>query len=96
MRVRLQFAQLTAEGLKTGLYLAMAAIGLSLIFGTTGLVNFAHAELVTWGMLSTSVSPPLSLVVLRQRVVATRAQCLNCPPDLPREFPVVKPGKPTW
>ncbi len=48
-----RFAQLTAEGLKTGLYLAMAAIGLSLIFGTTGLVNFAHAELVTWGMLST-------------------------------------------
>jgi len=48
-----RFAQLTAEGLKTGLYLAMAAIGLSMIFGTTGLVNFAHAELVTWGMLST-------------------------------------------
>lgn len=46
-------AQLTAEGLKQGLYLAMAAIGLTLIFGTTGLVNFAHAELVTWGMLST-------------------------------------------
>ena len=45
-------AQLTAEGLKQGLYLAMAAIGLSLIFGTTGLVNFAHSELVTWGMLS--------------------------------------------
>lgn len=48
-----RIAQLTAEGLKTGLYLAMAAIGLSLIFGTTGLVNFAHAELVTWGMLTT-------------------------------------------
>jgi branched-chain amino acid transport system permease protein len=31
----------------------MAAIGLSLIFGTTGLVNFAHAELVTWGQLTT-------------------------------------------
>ena len=46
-------AQLTAEGLKQGLYLAMAAIGLTLIFGTTGLVNFAHAELVTWGMLAT-------------------------------------------
>ncbi len=46
-------AQLSVEGLKQGLYLAMAAIGLSLIFGTTGLVNFAHAELVTWGMLST-------------------------------------------
>ncbi len=46
-------AQLTAEGLKQGLYLAMAAIGLSLIFGTTGLVNFAHAELVTFGMIIT-------------------------------------------
>jgi branched-chain amino acid transport system permease protein len=46
-------AQLTAEGLKQGLYLAMAAIGLSLIYGTTGLVNFAHAELITFGMLST-------------------------------------------
>lgn len=46
-------SQLTANGLKDGLYLAMAAIGLSLIFGTTGLTNFAHAEMVTWGMLST-------------------------------------------
>jgi branched-chain amino acid transport system permease protein len=46
-------AQLTAEGLKQGLYLAMAAIGLTLIFGTTGLVNFAQAELVTFGMLAT-------------------------------------------
>lgn len=44
-------SQLTVEGLKLGLYLAMAAIGLSLIFGTTGLVNFAHAELITWGAL---------------------------------------------
>jgi branched-chain amino acid transport system permease protein len=43
--------QLTVDGIKLGLFLAMAAIGLSLIYGTTGLVNFAHAELVTWGML---------------------------------------------
>jgi neutral amino acid transport system permease protein len=48
-----RFAQLTVEGLKLGLYLAMAAIGLSLIYGTTGLSNFSHAEMVTWGMLST-------------------------------------------
>lgn len=46
-----RISQLTLEGLKLGLYLAMAAIGLSLIFGTTGLVNFAHAELITWGTL---------------------------------------------
>jgi branched-chain amino acid transport system permease protein len=43
--------QVSTDGVKLGLFLAMAAIGLSLIFGTTGLVNFAHAELVTWGML---------------------------------------------
>ncbi len=42
--------QLTTEGIKLGLFLAMGAIGLSLIFGTTGLVNFAHAEMITWGM----------------------------------------------
>ena len=45
-------AQLTTEGVKLGLFLGMAAIGLSLVFGTTGLVNFAHGEMVTWGMLS--------------------------------------------
>jgi len=43
--------QLTVEGLKFGVFLAMAAIGLSLIFGTTGLINFAHGELIGWGML---------------------------------------------
>lgn len=48
-----RIAQLTVEGLKQGLYLAMAAIGLSLIYGTTGLVNFAHAEMVTFGGLMT-------------------------------------------
>lgn len=31
----------------------MASIGLSLIYGTTGLVNFAHAEMVTFGGLAT-------------------------------------------
>jgi neutral amino acid transport system permease protein len=44
-------AQLTFEGLSLGLIIAMAAVGLSLIFGTTGLVNFAHGELVTLGAL---------------------------------------------
>ena len=43
--------QLFVEGLKFGLVIAMAAIGLSLIFGTTGLTNFAHGELVTMGAL---------------------------------------------
>jgi branched-chain amino acid transport system permease protein len=46
-----QAAQLTAEGLRFGLIIALAAVGLSLIFGTTGLTNFAHGELVTFGAI---------------------------------------------
>jgi branched-chain amino acid transport system permease protein len=42
-------AQRFADGVQLGLILAMCAVGLSLIFGTTGLTNFAHGELVTWG-----------------------------------------------
>lgn len=37
------------DGLRLGLLLALASIGLSLIYGTTGLSNFAHAEQVTLG-----------------------------------------------
>jgi neutral amino acid transport system permease protein len=47
-----QAAQLTAEGLRFGLIIALAAVGLSLIFGTTGLTNFAHGELVTLGAIT--------------------------------------------
>jgi branched-chain amino acid transport system permease protein len=42
-------ARLSVEGLNFGLIIAICAIGLSLIFGTTGLTNFAHGELVTIG-----------------------------------------------
>jgi branched-subunit amino acid ABC-type transport system permease component len=38
-------------GLIFGLLLALASIGVSLIYGTTGLNNFAHGELVTFGAL---------------------------------------------
>jgi neutral amino acid transport system permease protein len=44
-----RLAQSTTNGVKLGLIIAMSAIGLSLIFGTTGLINFAHGELVTLG-----------------------------------------------
>lgn len=47
--------QLTADGIVLGLTIALAAVGLSLIFGTTGLTNFAHGELLTLGALSTIV-----------------------------------------
>jgi branched-chain amino acid transport system permease protein len=42
---------LTYSGIHFGLYIALAALGLSLIFGTMGLVNFAHGELVTFGAI---------------------------------------------
>jgi len=48
-----EVAQLTANGIQLGLILAMCSVGLSLIFGTTGLTNFAHGEMVTWGALMT-------------------------------------------
>jgi neutral amino acid transport system permease protein len=47
-----RFLQLFVGGLQFGLVIAMAAIGLSLIFGTTGLTNFAHGEMVTGGAIA--------------------------------------------
>lgn len=48
-----QLVQRLFNGLNFGLMLALAAIGLSLIFGTTGIANFAHAETVTFGAVMT-------------------------------------------
>ena len=46
-----QAIDLLAGGIVFSLLLAMAALGLSMIFGTTGLTNFAHGELITFGAL---------------------------------------------
>ena len=46
-----QLASRLVNGLNFGLLLALAAMGAALIFGTTGLSNFAHGEMVTWGAL---------------------------------------------
>lgn len=43
------------SGVKFGLIVALAALGLSLIFGTTGLTNFAHGDLITLGAMITYV-----------------------------------------
>ena len=42
-------ARLLVDGIKFGLIIGMCAVGLSLIYGTTGLVNFAHCEMITIG-----------------------------------------------
>lgn len=44
-----EFLQSSVNGLRLGLLLALASVGLSLIYGTTGISNFAHAEQVTLG-----------------------------------------------
>lgn len=46
-----QFVERVVNGLNFGLMLALAAIGLSLVYGTTGISNFAHGEMVTFGAL---------------------------------------------
>ena len=42
---------LGVQGIRLGAVLALASVGLSLIFGVTGLVNFAHGEIVSFGAL---------------------------------------------
>jgi branched-chain amino acid transport system permease protein len=44
-----QLIQRLVSGISFGLMLALAAVGLSLVFGTTGVSNFAHGEMVTFG-----------------------------------------------
>ncbi|MCA0143504.1 branched-chain amino acid ABC transporter permease [Blastococcus sp. LR1] len=62
----IQAVQLLVDGIRFGLLIAMAAVGLSLIFGTTGLTNFAHGELVTIGAVAgwyINVSGGVNLIV---------------------------------
>ncbi|MFM1966540.1 MAG: hypothetical protein RL134_2265 [Actinomycetota bacterium] len=47
--------QLILDGVILSLIIALGALGLSLIFGTTGLSNFAHGELITLGAFTVLV-----------------------------------------
>lgn len=66
--------QLILDGLILSLIIALGALGLNLIFGTTGLSNFAHGELLTLGaftalVLNTSlnmnllIAAPLAILI---------------------------------
>ena len=44
-----QLINAAVNGIRLGLLLALASLGISLIYGTTGLSNFAHGEQVTLG-----------------------------------------------
>ncbi|MFM8626326.1 MAG: branched-chain amino acid ABC transporter permease [Actinomycetota bacterium] len=69
--------QTLVNGIKYSLIIAMCAIGLSLIYGTTGLTNFAHGEIVTIGALVTfwlnQGGPELHLLVAAPFGVAASA-----------------------
>lgn len=43
---------LLVSGIRFGLIIALGAVGLSVIFGTTNLTNFAHGELLTFGAMA--------------------------------------------
>ena len=64
-------AQLTVDGLILGLIIALAALGLNLIFGTTGLTNFAHGEILTFaGLLTYFFSAIVNLPVILAAFIA--------------------------
>jgi neutral amino acid transport system permease protein len=72
-----RFVDLLGTGTRFGLIIALAAVGISLVYGTTGLVNFAHGELVTFGGIvlwylnaSGGGGPGLTLVVAGALAVA--------------------------
>ncbi|MGW9114226.1 ABC transporter permease subunit [Microbacterium sp. NPDC055683] len=50
-----QFVQRLVQGLNFGLMLGLASVGVSLVYGTTRLSNFAHAEMVTFGSIAALV-----------------------------------------
>jgi neutral amino acid transport system permease protein len=66
-----QLTSSVVSGLKFGLITALAALGLSLIFGTTGLTNFSHGDLITLGaILCYAVNVGLGFPVIWAGVVA--------------------------
>ena len=74
--------QLLVDGLRFGLLIAICAVGLSLIYGTTGLTNFAHGELVTIGaiaawFINVEGGVPLILAALIAMVVGAAVGAVN-------------------
>ena len=74
--------QLFVDGVRFGLLIAICAVGLSLIYGTTGLTNFAHGELVTIGavvawFINVEGGVPLIPAALIAMIVGAAVGALN-------------------
>lgn len=71
-----QMVQKGLNGLSTGSYIALGAVGLTLVYGILKLVNFAHGDLLTFGAyiaLFLNVTLELPLVVGALGAVAATA-----------------------
>jgi neutral amino acid transport system permease protein len=61
-------AQASVFGLVSGTYLALGAVGLSLIYGVLRLINFAHGDMLTFGayvalLFSATLGAPVALAI---------------------------------
>ena len=70
-----EFAQTTLNGLTSGAYFALGAVGLTFVYGSLRLVNFAHGDFLTFGayiafLVNVTLGWPLALAVL-VAIVAT-------------------------
>lgn len=73
-----RIVRLAVSGLQFGLIIGMCAIGLSLIYGTTGLVNYAHGEMITLGavlawMFNVTFGMPLVLAAVLATILGASA-----------------------
>jgi branched-chain amino acid transport system permease protein len=59
-----QISQLLVDGILFGILIALGAVGLNLIFGTTGLTNFSHGELLTLGAFTAIVLNELGINII--------------------------------
>lgn len=71
-----QFLQLIVSGVRFGLILGLAGLGLSLVFGTTGLTNFAHGELIVFGAVAALLLNQAGVPVLLAALLATALSAL--------------------
>jgi neutral amino acid transport system permease protein len=71
-----QLIERVINGLRFGLMLALAAVGLSLVYGTTGLSNFAHGEMVTFGAVMSLAFTRLGLPIFAAIPIAIALSAL--------------------
>lgn len=68
------FLQLLANGIATGSVIALAAVGVSLVYGILRLVNFAHGDFMVFGaFVAVWLNVNVGLSILPAAVLATAA-----------------------